>query len=174
MKKTLSMLATASLTCGLAHAASVEPNKSTVAHAVKEYLGEHGDLCVAKFNWPRLVTAEDRQLGTDDAIQLPVMERLGLVRSVEVSVPHNDDAQAQPADSAGETPSQAAAPAETARSYSLTAKGQQFYVEKRHSTLGIHGQTAEHSGDLCLAHLTLDKVVKWTPPDQSTGRFRPW
>jgi len=84
MKKTLLMLAAASLACGAAQAASVEPTKSAVTRAVHQYLGEHGDLCVGKYQWPRVVTLEDQERGSNDAVQLPVLERLGLVQSEEI------------------------------------------------------------------------------------------
>jgi len=128
---------------------------------VQQYLGEHGDLCVGKFKWPRLVTAEDRQGHSNDAVQLPVLERLGLVESVEIP--------AAPAPAvAGSQPQ--AAPAGPTRSYSLTAKGREYYLEKKRTTLGVHGQPVENTADFCVAHLTLDKVTKWTAPDQVHGQ----
>ena len=36
---------------------------------------------------------------------------------------------------------------------------------QKRTTLGIHGDAEEHRGDFCVASLTLDQVVKWTPPD---------
>jgi hypothetical protein len=158
MKKTLSMLVAASLVCGVAQGASTDPSKSAVTRAVQQYLGEHGDLCVGKVKWPRLVTAEDRQSHSNDAVQLPVLERLGLVQSVEIP--------AAPATAAAGSQPQAA----PTRSYSLTAKGRQYYLEKKHTTLGAHGQPVEKTADFCVAHLTLDKVTKWTPPDQVRGQ----
>jgi hypothetical protein len=163
MKKTLSMLVAASWVCGVAQGASTDPGKSAVTRAVQQYLGEHGDLCIGKFKWPRLVTAEDRQGHSNDAVQLPVLERLGLVQSVEIPA-----APAPAAAAAGSQPQ--AAPAEPTRSYSLTAKGRQYYLEKKHTTLGVHGQAVENTADFCVAHLTLDKVTKWTPPDQVRGQ----
>jgi len=43
-------------------------------------------------------------------------------------------------------------------------------VERKHSTLGVHGQEENHTADFCVAHLTLDKIVKWTSPDEVHGR----
>ena len=162
MKKTLLMLTVASLACSTAQAASVEPSKSAVTRAVHQYLGEHGDLCVGKYQWPRVVTPEDQERGSNDAVQLPVLERLGLVRSEDI--PASLAAATEATDSRPQ-----AAPAESIRSYSLTAKGRQYVVEKKHSTLGVHGQEVDHSADFCVAHLTLDKIVKWTPPDEVHG-----
>jgi hypothetical protein len=84
------------------------------------------------------VTTADEQAGSNDAKQLPVLERLGVVRSVEDG---------------------------TTKRYSLTAKGRQYYLQKKHVVLGLHDQPTEHDADFCVAHLTLDKVVKWSPPE---------
>jgi hypothetical protein len=137
---------------GLTHASISQPSERALTSAVTQYLSEHGDLCVGKFTWPRVVTSQDRLAGTNDAIQLPVLERLGLVESTEISAP-------------------AAAAAETDKRYSLTAKGRQYYLQKKRITLGAHDQPVEHDEDLCVARLTLDKVVKWSPPEQAHGHL---
>jgi hypothetical protein len=116
-----------------------EPSQRALTHAVKAFLVDHGDLCMAKYTWPRDVTPEDRQAGTNDAIQLPVLERLGVVRSVEIPGP--------------------------TKRYSLTAKGRQYYLQKKHTVIGPHDAPTEHDADFCVAHLTLNKVVKWSPPE---------
>jgi hypothetical protein len=127
----------AALTC-VAHASIAEPNQQELSHAVTQFLVDHGDLCMAKYTWPRDVTQEDQQAQTNDALQLPVLERLGLVRSKDVP---------------------------PGKRYWLTQKGQKYYSKKKRTTLGIHGDAEEHAGDFCIASLTLDKVIKWTPPD---------
>ena len=137
---------------GLAHANISQPSQRALTSAVTQYLSDHGDLCVGKFAWPRVVTSQDRLAGTNDAIQLPVLERLGLVESAEISAP-------------------AAASVETGTRYSLTAKGRQYYLQKKRITLGAHDQPVEHDKDLCVARLTLDKVVKWSPPEQAHGHL---
>jgi DNA-binding PadR family transcriptional regulator len=132
---------------GMSQAGTVEPGKPALTRAVTQYLSDHGDLCVGKFTWPRVVTAKDRETGTNDAVQLPVLERLGLVESAEVA---------------------ASGPA---RRYSLTAKGRRYYLEKKRMTLGLHGNPVEQDRDLCVARLSLDKVIKWTPPEQEQGHL---
>jgi hypothetical protein len=131
---------------GVSQAGTAEPSHRALNRAVTHYLSDHGDLCVGKFSWPRIVTEEDRQAGSNDAVQLPVLERLGLVESTEISAP-------------------------PARRYSLTAKGRQYYLQKKRVTLGAHDQPAEHDEDLCVARLSLDKVVKWSPPEQQHGHL---
>jgi hypothetical protein len=140
-------------------AATAEPSESELTRAVTHYLSDHGDLCVGKFNWPRVVSQQDQLARTNDAVQLPVLERLGLVESTEISAPAAADA----------TTNAAVQGSQTARRYSLTAKGRRFYLQKKRTTLGVHDQPVEHDQDLCVARLKLDKVVKWSPPEQVHG-----
>lgn len=134
-------------TAGAVQAATDQPSERELTGAVTHYLSDHGDLCVGKFAWPRVVTSQDQTAHSNDAVQLPVLERLGLVESTEISAPA----------------------AETARSYSLTAKGRRYYTQKKRITLGAHDQPVEHDKDLCVARLSLDKVVKWSPPETMHG-----
>src|SRR6202167_3583727 len=137
------------LTSGVLRAGTDQPGERELTRAVTQYLSDHGDLCVGKFAWPRVVTQQDQRAHTNDAVQLPVLEHLGLVESTEISAPA----------------------AETARRYSRTAKGQRYYLQKKRITLGAHDQPVEHDKDLCVARLSLDKVVKWSPPEQVRGHF---
>jgi hypothetical protein len=166
------------LTSGV-QAGTDQPSARELTRAVTQYLSDHGDLCVGKFAWPRVVTQQDQAAHTNDAVQLPVLERLGLVESTEISAP----AAATPAswtpsaaDAGGNAAAQgspqsasAAATGETARRYSLTTKGQRYYLQKKRITLGAHDRPVEHDKDLCVARLSLDKVVKWSPPEAVHG-----
>jgi hypothetical protein len=140
VKTSFLMIAAASAVCmaSVSQAAATNPSQKELTGAVQTFLADHGDLCLAKYSWPRDVTPADEQAGSNDAKQLPVLERLGVVRSVEIA---------------------------TTRRYSLTAKGRQYYLRKKHVVLGPHDQPTEHDADFCVAHLTLDKVVKWSPPE---------
>lgn len=136
---------------GMAQAGTSAPARPQLTMAVQSFLDNHGDLCVGKFAWPRDVTEADRQAGTNDAIQLPVLERLGLVRSEVL-------------------------PAKTAKNgpitrYSLTAKGLQFYVHKKESVLSSHNRLLQRDADFCVAKLSVDKVVKWSQPQQVHGQL---
>ena len=106
---------------------------------------------MAKYTWPRDVTPADRAAHSNDAVQLPVLERLGLVESMLI-------------------PARSRRLCRTVRRYSLTAKGRRYYLRK-----SIHdeaqGQPVEHDADFCVAHLSLDMVVKWTPPEQVHGHL---
>jgi hypothetical protein len=119
------------------------PDQKAATAAVTAFLGDHGDLCLGKYTWPRDVSAADRHAGSNDAIQLPVLQRLGLVTAKTIQ---------------GST-----------QRYSLTAKGREYYLQKQRTTLGSHGQSVEHSADFCVARLTLDKVVKLSPPQPVRG-----
>jgi hypothetical protein len=122
------------------------PGEKDLAPAVKAFLAQHGDLCLAWYTWPRDLTAEEQQGGLNEAVQMPVLERLGLVQSADV-----------------------AATSGPVKRYSLTAKGQRYYLQKKRTTLGLHGETQAHDADFCVAQLSLDKVVKWTPPEPLHG-----
>ena len=128
--------------------------------AVKAFLADHGDLCLAWYTWPRDLTAADQETGMNEAVQLPVLERLGIVQSESPLAP-----AAIGADSTAPSADQTAHPAPTKR-YSLTPKGRKYYLNRKRETLSVHGKTEVHDGDFCVAHLTLDKVIKWSPPDQ--------
>jgi len=164
----------------LSQAGTAQPSQHEMTTAVNQFLADHGDLCVGKFTWPRVVTAQDREAKTNDAVQLPVLERLGLVVAREVSAP----ASAKPASwtpAAGDTGASAAAPgsepgtatatAESGKSYSLTEKGRKYYLQKRRITVGAHDRPTAHDADLCVGHLSLDKVVKWSNPEQVHGHL---
>jgi hypothetical protein len=155
-------------TSGALRAGTAQPSESELTRAVAHYLSDHGDLCVGKFTWPRVVTQQDQLTHTNDAVQLPVLERLGLVESTEIAAPVAADATTNAA-VLGSQSGSTAATAETARRYSLTAKGRRFYLQKKRTTLGVHDQPVEHDQDLCVARLKLDRVVKWSPPEQVHG-----
>lgn len=143
MKMWKAAIAATSVMCVTsAHAGTPDPKPKELTRAVKAFLADHGDLCLAMYTWPRDVTPEDRESNSNEAVQMPVLERLGVVRSEELR------------ESPGPT-----------QRYSLTAKGQQYFLRKKRTTLDIHSQPEEHDADFCVAHLTLDKVVNWSPPE---------
>src|ERR1700677_1958601 len=98
------------LSSGVLRAGTDQPGERELTRAVTDYLSDHGDLCVGKFTWPRVVTQQDQLTHTNDAVQLPVLERLGLVESTEISAPTAADA----------TTNAAVQGSQTARRYALT------------------------------------------------------
>jgi hypothetical protein len=130
------------------------PSDKDLVPAVKAFLADHGDLCLAWYAWPRDLTAADQQSGMNEAVQLPVLERLGIVQSAQIPASVRKDT---------------AAAVIGAKRYTLTAKGRQYYLRKKRTILNVHSQPEQHDADFCVAHLTLDKVVKWSPPESVNG-----
>jgi hypothetical protein len=157
----VAVAASAACIAGVAQANTADPTQVQLTQAVKAFLADHGDLCMAKYTWPRDVTPGDESTDPNDAIQLPVLERLGVVKSVEIPAPKQTSTAAIVAQSGAHVDPR---PAPTKR-YSLTEKGRQFYLQKKHTIIGPHDLVTEHDADFCVAHLTLDKVVKWSPPE---------
>jgi hypothetical protein len=115
-----------------------EANRDSFTAAVTGYLDKRGDLCLGKYDWPIEVTAQEIQAGGRNAVQLPVLEKLGVVRSIAVN--------------AGDQPQATAAPL-MARRYELTETGKKYYLKRE--------SAREHSADFCAAKLSLDRVVGW-------------
>ncbi len=138
-------IAAAAFACSAGGAAIARLDQGSLRAAVQQYLREKGDFCLGKFNWPIAVSERDRQVGTNDAIQMPVLEKLGLVTSS--AVPGN--------------------PAAT--QYDLTAEGRKYYLARKTVTLGPGGKPSDHPGDFCPAHLKLDRVVRWEPAAAADG-----
>ncbi|HZV67391.1 MAG TPA: hypothetical protein VFG03_21100, partial [Telluria sp.] len=124
--------------CATARAAAPAPGKQAVTAALNRYLAQSGKLCVGKFAWPIDVSDHDREAGSRDALQLPVLEKLGLVAA------SNDDP--------------------TITRYTLTAAGKRFYLPRKIVTMDAAGKRHENTHDFCAGQLKLDKVVRWTPP----------
>ena len=142
----LTLTATTLVAAATAQAAApAVPTQKTLKPAVRKYLEEKGNFCLGKFEWPIPVSDEDRKVGTSDAIQMPALEKLGVVSAA--AVPGN--------------------PAVT--QYTLTPTGEKYYLVKRTITVNSAGQKIKHPGDLCPAKLKLDKVVSWDEPTVVEG-----
>lgn len=140
---TLAML----LAVAAAHAnVPAAPSQKSLKPAVRKYLEEKGNFCLGKFEWPIAVSDEDRKTGTNNALQMPVLEKLGLVVA---------------SDSPGDP---------SIKNYSLTEEGQKYYLTKQTITVNSAGQKIRHPGDLCPAKLELDKVVAWDAPSVVDGK----
>src|SRR5579871_4046556 len=76
------------LVCGLVALITcrpkVDPDRAALERGLQAYLERRGDLCVGHPRWP-IDVPPDAQ-GTADAIQLPVLEQLGLVSSKVIQV----------------------------------------------------------------------------------------
>jgi hypothetical protein len=115
-------------------------NEANFTEAMHAYLARRGDLCVGRSSWPVVVTREEAAMGSRNALQLPVLERLGLVHATVVRV----DAGAE------------------ARRYDLTEAGARFYLARAPHKRDTGQPMADR--DFCAARLSLAHVVRWEPP----------
>jgi hypothetical protein len=107
----------------------------TFTAAMNTYLAQRGDLCLGKEHWPIDVTQREIRAHGRNAVQMPVLEHVGLVRSTEASVQASEDQ-----------------PESAVTRYVLTDEGQKYFLPRQ----GAH--------DFCAARLALDKVVSWELP----------
>jgi cytochrome c peroxidase len=114
--------------------------------ALEKHLTQTGDLCLGKFDWPVVVTANDRRGG--NAVQMPVLEKLGLVKGENIEVQAAGDGAA------------AAVPAVR---YSLTDEGRRYYIPRDLTRKLSSGRDDVHHADLCAAKLHVDQVVSREP-----------
>jgi|HubBroStandDraft_1064217.scaffolds.fasta_scaffold01679_4 hypothetical protein len=147
MKMTILGLLLMSLAGCAARDTAPSPSQKPKAFAagVQKFLDDKGGYCLGKPDWPRLVTDVDRRKHKPDALQMPVLEHLGVVSGAPV-----------PSDS-------------TNIQYSLTAAGRKFYVDYPATSLAAAGQAPPRPGDLCVAQLRVLKVTKWTPIQTGDG-----
>lgn len=101
-------------------------------------LAERGDICLGLFDWPIDLTEAEAGTHARHAVQFPVLERLGLVRSTIVAVPKSREN-----------------PDGAIKRFELTDAGRQFY--KPHPRMAR--DNAQHVGDFCVAHITREKIV---------------
>lgn len=119
-------------------------DRAALQVALNRHLAERGDLCLGKFDWPIDVNAVDFANGTRDAVQMPVLERLGLVSSSDGTVTmHRDDGSQEPV---------------AAKRYELTRVGKMFYVPRETSTR-VGDKQIQHHADLCAGKLSLERLV---------------
>ena len=123
---------------------------------LKKYLSAQGHVCVGKFNWPIEVSQRDFQHNARDAVQMPVLEKLGLVTSTV------DSAQRVVGDDG-------ATETIPVKRYELTRAGRKSYVDKDITTRGQGATPIEHHKDLCAAKLTLDKIVRFEESLSTAG-----
>jgi hypothetical protein len=136
MKKQLWWMA--ALALGGACHKKTDVNADNFAAGLDAYLAKRGDLCIGRSAWPIDIDEHETPAQSRDALQLPVLEQLGLVESTKVTL-----------DSMGMV---------DARRYRLTASGRQFYLD-RQTRRPVPAPNP--NGDFCVAKLTLDRVVRW-------------
>src|SRR5262249_36825253 len=120
-----------------------DPYATDFTDGVRAYLQKRGDLCIARTAWPVDVTEADRAQRTRDALQMPVMEKLGLVQSSPATV--RVDGEGGPA-------------LVPATRYRLTDRGRRFYLARPPRLPAAPG---DPGGDFCVAKISLVKVTGW-------------
>lgn len=146
-KKTFTPLAAASVAAlALLTGCGPQPpgaNLQDLTVAMNAYLAKKGDLCLGKTQWP--IDVPQREVGTRarNAVQMPVLEHVGLVSAsaAKVEAPGDGEQGGEHAD--------ARLAEVTVTRYALTEEGKKYFHAR------------ENQGDFCAAHLTLDKVVGW-------------
>jgi hypothetical protein len=124
-----------------------ELNRANLTRALNDYLDQRGDLCLAKSEWPVDVTEQELRTGSRNALQMPVLERLGLASASDETVERDGD-DGVPATI-------------KVRRYSLTARGRKYYLSRPPHKNPGGNRFAEAAHDLCAARLSLDRVVGW-------------
>jgi hypothetical protein len=124
-----------------------ELNAANMTRAMNDYLAKRGDLCLAKNSWPVVVTEPESKAGSRNALQMPVLERLGLVSGADVEVEHDDKDGNK-----GQL---------HARRYALTTEGQKYYLARAPRKHPSGNRFADADHDFCAARLSLDQVVGW-------------
>jgi hypothetical protein len=127
------------------------PTAANFARGLRDYLRVRGDLCLglSEDQWPIDVWPGSAAVHDRNALQLPVLQKLGLVSS--------SDAVVDKATVAGVS-------RVAVRRYRLTDAGRATLV-KRPTLAGGPGIV-----DLCAAKLTLDKVASWEVTERGGGQ----
>jgi hypothetical protein len=133
---------------------SQQPDAATFSGPMQAYLAARGQLCLAKNVWPIDVTQHEVDIGARNAVQMPVLERLGLVSSSVADIHVDDEGTLHHM---------------KVRRFALSDAGRRFYVAR---PAGAHTTTAVRS-DFCAATLSLDRIVAWDMrPAQDGGPER--
>jgi hypothetical protein len=130
---------------------SPEASREAFSQAMNTYLARRGDLCLAKSAWPIDVTQHEVDVGARNALQMPVLERLGLVSSSVATIDIDDEGTSHRID---------------VRRYALTDAGRRYVVTR--SPVGAASAGPARS-DFCAARLSLDKVVDWKLGSDANG-----
>ena len=147
------LLITAGLLCfsSVAFCAnSTESDQTILSTALEKYLAQQGNFCLGKYSWPIDLTESDFKMGTREALQMPVLEKQGLVVSSYVSVMRKVDDKEQKV---------------LVKRHELTEAGKKFYLSKETQNTTSSGEKIMHHGDFCAAKLSLNTIVRWDKPE---------
>ena len=151
----LAALAASTLLAACQDREAQQPTRANFTAAVRDYLARRGHLCIARYDWPIVVTEAQRRARDADAQQMQALESLGLVtgRDVNLAAP-------------GARGAKATVPA---REYALMTRGQAYYLHVP-VVVAIATRRVTHPADFCVARLSLDRVFGWERPQAVGGR----
>lgn len=132
---------------------SAQPGQGNLRPALERYLEEKGNLCLGKFDWPIGVSERDSRLGTRDAVQMPVLEKTGIVVATQALETRREGGVEKTV---------------PVRRYDLTETGKKFYLARETASVSADGRKTVHHGDFCAGKLSLNAIVGWDAP-QSVG-----
>ncbi|MFZ6649207.1 hypothetical protein ACO0LO_26005 [Undibacterium sp. TJN25] len=147
-------LSLAALATLAACSSKTDLNNENISAGMNTYLAKRGDLCLAKNVWPIDVTQKDVDTGGRNAIQMPVLEKLGLTKSSVATVTATEDGVSAEI---------------KVRRYELTDEGKKYYLDKEMRSVKSDGDIKFQKGDFCAAKLSLDKVVGWEDSKTDNG-----
>lgn len=156
MKKTTALITAPLLLAACAH--PTDANQENFTQGIKTYLQHKGSLCLGRHQWPVYVPEQEFASGSRDAIQMPVLEKAGLVKASESEMAlQRQDTQQQMLSKV--------------RVYALTDEGRKYLETREVSSTGADGKTqVTKQTDVCALHLNLDHVTSWTPPETRNGQ----
>lgn len=133
-----------------------EANIGNLTQGMNDYFAKRGDFCIGRTQWPIDVTQHEMDMRRDNAVQLPVMEKAGLVQSSIATVEVKDE-------DGGEAKSM------KVMRYDLTDAGKKYYLHPP-ARRDASGNMKEIPGDFCAGKLSLDKIVAWEPAKEIKGQ----
>ena len=134
------------------------PDRFVFTGALNDYLAQRGHFCLGMYSWPIVVADDEFTAGTRFAVQLPELEKLGLLSHEDVH------ADIQGADGKVVT--------HNGQRFNLTSEGQQYYLHVPIVVQSTAVNRVVHPADLCAATLTLDTIAGWEPPRTYNGATR--
>ncbi len=147
-----------------AHETTVD--RAVAASAVQHYLADHGDFCLNEMDWPVDISDLDERARSRAALQMPVLEGLGLVASGAATAMRVEGRDAD--DESRPEPRPVAV-----RRYVLTPVGEAAMRERQIVVSAADGERVVRRRDLCVAHLVLDQVVEWRMLPSTPGQDVP-
>ena len=150
----LSVFSLAALAMLAACSNKTDLNNENISAGMNTYLAKRGDLCLAKNVWPIDVTQKEVDTGGRNAIQMPILEKLGLAKSSVATVTATEEGVSADI---------------KVRRYELTDEGKKYYLNKEMRSVKSDGDIKFQKGDFCAAKLSLDKVVGWEDSKTDNG-----